>query len=243
MSPLPGQRFARLLLFAGWAVLLALLPWWLGLVLLLALTGAAVFCTRRSHHFGELCRNGLKWGLPGLLFAVQHALGGDLLAWGAALLGALLGYSLIALLESLLLHRVRRTAAPSPEWREMALAPIGPPVRIIELAPVEWRTAADAGDVRYEATGNDEGNYRFADGHTLRRVGPRCAFSPQGHWFAANQPGGGDLLFDRVRGKQHRLRGWELCGWDQDDGPWLARAADGVPVPLHEALGQDAPRD
>lgn len=244
MSAWPGQRLARNLLFAGWAVLLALLPWWLGLVLLSALTGGAVYYTRRAHHFGELCRSGLKWGLPGLLFAVQHALGGDLLAWGAALLGALLGYSLLALLESLLLHRVRRTAAPSPEWRELAMAPIGPPARIIELAPVAWREAVAADDVRYEATGTGEGNYRFAGGHTLRRLGPRCAFSPHGHWFAAHQPdGSGTLLFDRVRAKPHRLRGWELCGWDPDDGPWLSRGADGVPAPLHEALGQDVSRD
>ncbi|MGO4702392.1 hypothetical protein [Dyella sp. 2RAB6] len=244
MSPLPGQRFAKGLLFAGWTVLLALLPWWLGLALLLALTLGAVLYTRRAHRFGEICRNGLKWGLPGMLFALQRALGGAVIGWGAALLGALLGFSLIALLESLLLHRVRRSAAPSPEWSELAMAPVGPSARIIELTPVQWCDAADAGGVHYEATGKDEGNYRFADGHTLRRLGPRCAFSPLGHWFAANQAGGqGDLLFDRVRGKPHRLRGWELCGWDEDDGPWLARHADGVPVPLHQALGQDAPRD
>ena len=244
MNPPPGQRFAKGLLFAGWTVLLALLPWWLGLALLLALTVGAVFYTRRSHSYGELCRSGLKWGLPGVLFAVQRALGGDLIAWGVALLGALLGYSLLALLESLLLHRVRRTAAPSPEWRELAMAPIGPPARIIELAPVLWRDAADVHEVQYEATANGEGNYRFADGHALRHLGPRCSLSPQGRWFAASPSGGsGDVLFERRRGKQHRLRGWVLCGWDQDDGPWLARHADGVPVPLHEALGQDMPRD
>lgn len=247
MSSSPGQRFASGLLFAGWAVLLALLPWWLGLALLFALTVGAVLCTRRSHPWGELCRSGLKWGLPGMLFALQRALGGDLVAWGAALLGALVGYSLVALLESLLLHRVRHSAAPSPEWSDMAMAPIGPPARIIELVPVAWRDAvADMSreSLRYELTAADEGNYRFVDGHTLQRLGPRHAFSPQGRWFAANQPAGrGDLLFDRARGRQHRLRGWELCGWDGDDSPWLARHADGVPVPLHQALGQDAPRD
>jgi len=244
MSLPPGQRFARGLLFAGWAVLLALLPWWLGLALLIVLTIGAVIYTRRSHSFGEICRGALKWGLPGMLFALQRALGGDPVAWAAALLGALVGYTLIALLESLLLHRVRRTTAPSPEWREIAMAPVGPPARIIELVPIEWRDASTVDELSYEITAADEGNYRFADGHSLRRLGPRCAFSPQKHWFVANLPGGsGDLLFDRLRGKQHRLRGWELCGWDQDDGPWLARRADGVPVPLHEALGQEAPGD
>ena len=244
MSLLPGQRFAGGLLFAGWAVLLALLPWWLGLALLIALTLGAVIYTRRAHAFGAICRGSLKWGLPGVLFALQRALGGDLVAWGAALLGALLGYSLIALLESLLLHRVRRTSTPLPEWRELAMAPVGPPARIIELAPIEWLDAAVVREVSYEAITTDEGNYRFADGHSLRRLGPRCAFSPQGLWFAAKQPGGsGELLLDRARLRRHRLRGWMLCGWDQDDAPWLARHADGVPVPLHEALGQDAPGD
>lgn len=252
MNLLPGQRFARWLLFAGWAVLLALLPWWLGLAALLALAVGTVFYTRRLHRYGELCRSGLKWGLPGMLFALQRALGGDLIAWGAALLGALVAYSLVALLESLLLHRVRRSAAPVPEWSEIAMAPVGPPARIIELAPVEWRDAAvdssgesvPAENLRYQVTAENEGNYRFADGHILPRLGPRHAFSPQGRWFAAQQPAGrGDLLFDRLRGRPYRLRGWELCGWDGDDSPWLARHADDVPVPLHEALGQDAPGD
>ena len=133
----------------------------------------------------------------------------------------------------------------------MAMAAVGPPAHIIELVPVIW---ADAGElpgeppidprglvVGYEATSAEEGRYRFADGSAQERLGARCAFSPRGRWFAASSPMGlGDVLFDRDRGRIHRPRGWQLCGWDEHDGPWLARAADGVPAPLHEALGQAA---
>jgi len=243
-----GQRFVRSLLFAGWTVLLALCPWWLGLALLLALAVGALYYARRSAHRRDLCRRGLKWGLAGVLFAAQRALGGDLLAWGVALLGALVGYSLVALLESFLPHRSRATPPPSPEWRDIAMASIGPPAHIIELSPVAW---ADAGAslcdprglvIGYDADSEVEGRYRFADGSSQERLSARCAFSPRGRWFAASLPGGsGDVLFDRDRARMHRLRGWHLCGWDENDAPWLARHADGVPAPLHEALGQAMP--
>ena len=180
----PGQRFARWLLLAGWTVLLALLPWWLGLVLLVALTAGAAICTRRSHPWGELCRSGLKWGLPGMLFAVQRALGGDLIAWGAALLGALVGYSLVALLESLLLHRVRRASAPTPEWSELAMAPVGPPARIIELAPVQWHDAADvhvAGHAIHLDIGHPRGPRRGEAGEDLDAGFLGLLAEPAGH--------------------------------------------------------------
>lgn len=246
-----GQRLVRRLLFAGWMLLLALCPWWLGLVLLLALAGGTLYYAHRSVSSRDLCRSGLKWGLPGALYAVQSALGGDLLAWGAALLGALVGFSLVALLESFLLpRRSRRAPPPSPEWRDIAMASVGPPGRIIELVPVAWMDAGvSLSDPRgqvvaYEPTSAEEGHYRFADGSTRERLSARCAFSPRGRWFAASLPGGlGDMLFDRERGRMHRLRGWHLYGWDEDDGPWLARHADGVPAPLHEALGQAVPHD
>lgn len=244
-----GQRLVRRLLFAGWTVLLALCPWWLGLALLLVLAGGTLYYAQRSASLRDLCRSGLKWGLPGVLYAVQRVLGGDLMAWGAALLGALLGFSLVALLESFLPRRARHAPPPSPEWRDIAMASVGPPGRIIELVPVAWMDAAALSDplgqvVGYEPTSGDEGRYRFADGRTQERLSARCAFSPQGRWFAASLPGGaGAMLIDRQRGRMHRLRGWHLYGWDQEDAPWLARHADGVPAPLYEALGQAAPHD
>lgn len=252
MRTLPGQSVVRGLLLAGWIVLLALCPWWLGLLLLCIAAAGALFYARRSTNLGEACRLAAKWGLPGMLFAVQRALGGDLMAWGAALLGALVGFSLIALLESLLPRHVRpRTpvAPVSPEWREIAMAPVGPPAHIIELAPPAWFDAAAArdpsGDMYYRAASASEGSYRFADGCVLERLNAHCTFSPTGRWFAAGLADGhGVTLLDREAGRKraHRLRGWELSGWDQGDGPWLSRGTDGVPVPLHEALGQDASR-
>ncbi len=231
---------------ALWTVVLAALPWWIGLCLLVLLTLGAVIFDRRIVQLAERCRRGLRWGLPGLLFAVQRALGGDLLAWGAALLGALVGFSLVALLESLLDHRVRHKAhaQPSPEWSELALAPVGPAAHIIELSLASWRDVDSdftdpAGDaVRYEAIGNGVGRYVFATGKIIERVSQRCCFGPGGRWFVASLPGGrGDVLWDRQSHRLHRLPGWELAGWEGEQ-PWMARRRDGVPTALHEVLGQ-----
>lgn len=242
-----ARWLARTLPAASWAVLLALSPWWAGLPLLLLLALGAVMFDRRIAPYATLCRHGLRWGLPGLLFALQRALGGDLLAWGAALLGALVGFSLLVLLESLLDHRVRRTPAGrmTPEWSELALAPVGPPARIIELARASWQDAA-AGNladpagaaVRYEAHGGGRGRYVFAQGRSIERAGPRCCFGPGGRWFAACQAGRrGTVLWDRQADRIHRLAGWALSGWEGEQ-PWLARGSDGVPVSLHEVLGR-----
>ncbi len=60
-----------------WVLLLALLPWWLGLPVLLALV-AAVLLLQQSLDAAHtrLIRYALRWGLPGWLFALQRALGG-----------------------------------------------------------------------------------------------------------------------------------------------------------------------
>jgi hypothetical protein len=240
-----ARWIVRLLPAAAWTCLVGLLPWWVGLPLLLLLAAGAIAFARRIGQVAALCRRGLRWGLPGLLFAVQRGLGGDLVAWGAALLGALVGFSLVALMESLLDRRVRRAsyASPSPDWQDMALAPIGPPAQIIELTRAIWCEAGDSltdpcGDrVRYEASGNDRGRYVFAEGRVIDKASPRCCFGPGGRWFVASLPEGrGDALWDRQSDRLHRLPGWELCGWEGDQ-PWLAQSPDGVPTSLHEALG------
>ena len=224
---------------------MAALPWWMGLPLWLLLVVGAVAFHHRIDHYAHLCRLGLRWGLPGLLFAVQRALGGDLLAWGIALLGALVGYSLLALLESLLDRRVQRSAStpPSPEWSELALAPIGPAARIIELTRADWRDALagivdpDGHAVRYEPGERDRGRYDFG-GRVIDKAGPRYCFGPDGRWFAASLPGRrGHLLWDRNTDRIHRLAGWALSGWEGEQ-PWLARSMNGVPAPLHEVLGR-----
>lgn len=229
----------------AWAGVLALLPWWLGLPLLLMSALGAVWFDRRVARYAELCRRALRWGLPGFLFAVQRALGGDLLAWGAALLGALVGFSLVVLMESLLDHRVQRTPAAkaSPEWSELAMAPVGPPAHIIELTRADWRVATtefvDAtGTARFEATGDGRGRYVFAQGQVIDKASPRYCSSPGGRWFVANLPGGrGEILWDRQGQRMHRLSGWQLSGWDGEQ-PWLAASSDAAPAPLHEVLGQ-----
>src|SRR5574337_570368 len=80
-----------------WVLLLALLPWWLGFPALLALAAVVLFLQHRlAPRHARLIRHALRWGLPGGLLALQHALGGDAFAWGAALLGALAGFTRLA---------------------------------------------------------------------------------------------------------------------------------------------------
>lgn len=229
----------------AWAVLLALLPWWLGLPLLLALTVILLMLPQRLIGHAPLIRRSLRWGLPGALFALQRTLGGDAFAWGASLLGALVGYTLLVGLEAWL-DRGRRHAAVTPvsasaEWPELALAPIGPAADIIELQLPQWQSG-DAGlidprgngDARYRA-----GGYRFADGHAIDGIDPRAAFSPTGRWFAAGmERDRGVVLWDRDRDRQHRLCGWQLCGWYREQ-PWLARSEGEMPLSLSAVLGHD----
>lgn len=226
---------------AAWLVLLAALPWWLGLPLLLALAAGALLLQQRlDEEHAAWIRRSLLWGLPGMLFALQRSLGGDVFAWGAALLGALAGYTLLAGLGAWLdrdLHHAP-AGAPDAEWPELAMAPIGPPVEIIELQPPQWQTAADGlidplgGQVIYH-----DGSCLIVDGQRLDAVAMPVSFSPEGRWFAGHGSRG-VLLWDRQRGRQYRLRGWQLCGWYRDQ-PWLARRDGDMPLALPAVLGQD----
>lgn len=228
---------------AAWLLLLALLPWWLGLPLLLALAAAVTLLQHRlADAHAALIRRALRWGLPGVLFALQRALGGDAFAWGAALLGALAGYTLLVGLEAWLDREPRHApaAAPSPEWPELAMAPVGPAAEIIELQPPTWQTAMNdlvdplGGHVVYR-----EGAYRFEIGERIDGVDALAAFSPGGRWFAARLHNDrGVLLWDRQRERQHRLRGWQLGGWYREQ-PWLLRRDDDMPLALSAVLGED----
>jgi hypothetical protein len=232
----------------AWTVLLGLLPWWLGLPLLFALAAAVLLLQHRlAGEHATLIRRGLRWGLPGVLFAVQRTLGGDAFAWGAALLGALTGYTLLAGLEAWL-DRSRRdwswrrdpTAAASAEWPELAMAPIGPPAEIIELQLPAWQSAEtgllDPLAHRVEYRG---GGFVFSDGSRIDGAGPQAAFSPAGRWFGARMPNGrGIVLWDRERHQRHRLRGWQLCGWYREQ-PWLSRREGDMPLALPAVLGRD----
>jgi hypothetical protein len=180
-----------------------------------------------------------------VLFALQRTLGGDAFAWGAALLGALVGYTVLAGLEAWLDRGQRRAPATadfsSAEWPELALTPIGPAAGIIELQPPEWQSG-DAGltDPRDEGLlYYRDGGYRFADGRAIDDVGPRAAFSPAGHWFAAGMAHDrGIVLWDRDHDRQHRLHGWQLCGWHREQ-PWLVRREGEMPLALPAVLGHD----
>jgi hypothetical protein len=219
----------------AWLLLLALLPWWLGLPLLLAMVAVLLVAADRLHAYASLLRRGLRWGLPGVLFAVQRGLGGDALAWATALVGALAGFTLLAGLEAWL-DRAQRTPAAQPELREwplLAQRPIGPGAALVELQPPAWCDAPCpdpcGGEARWE-----DGRFRLVDGTLVPRVDPRATFSPDGHWFVARWARG-IVLVDCQRQRSYRLRGWDLCGWH--DEPWLARGT-GPAMSWHEVRGQ-----
>lgn len=229
-----------LLPMLAWLALLALLPWWLGLPPLLVVAAALLLPAPWPAEHARLLRNGLRWGLPGVLFALQRALGGGPFGWGAALLGALAGYTLLAGLEAWLDRDLRRAPAGTTtdaEWPELARAPIGPPARIIELQAPNWRTAvAEFADPRGGVVQWREGGYQFADG-TPVDGGEQFDFSPEGCWFAARPKNGRRLvLCDRDHHRCHRLRGWQLCGWDGEQ-PWLQWRDGDMPMPLEHVPG------
>ena len=232
----------------AWLAWLAIVPWWLGLPLLLAIVAALLIPTPRLTSQAPVLRRALRWGLPGMLLALQRGLGGDALAWGIALLGALAGFTLLAGLEAWLDRgQRRRDAVPlpvAPEWPASASGSLGPPAAIIELVRPRWHEASGkladprGGTARWQATDAPCGCWQLGDGRQLDNALPRGSFSPDGCWFAT-QPADdrGLLLLDRKRDRLHRLRGWKLCGWHAEQ-PWLMRDGRAEPVPLREALGQ-----
>lgn len=238
-----------LLPMLAWIVLLAALPWWLGLPLLLAPAATLLLLPQRlaAEHV-SLIRRGLHWGLPGLAFALPRTLGGDAFAWGAALLAALVGYTLLAGLEAWLDRHQRRAPTPAraaAEWPELALAPNGPATEIIELQVPEWQSASEDGvDPHGGHVACRQDGCHFADGHRVDAIGTptgfaQVGFSSGGHWFAARMADDGVLtLWDRRHDRQYRLRGWLLCGWHREQ-PWLIRRDGDMPLSLPAVLGRD----
>jgi len=231
----------------AWLVLLSVLPWWLGLPMLLALAAALLLLPHRLvDEHAELLRGALSWGLPGLLFALQRALGGGLMAWGAALLGALIGYTLLAGLEAWLDRHKRRAPATwsSPEWPELAQTPIGPAAEIIELQPLQWQHVNDVLDdpLLGQLTYRDDG-FQLADGRVIRNVDPQLSFSPAARWLAATiRSGRGTVLWDRQGDRHYRLDGWKLSGWYREQ-PWLARREQDMPQALSMLVATDSGHD
>jgi len=236
-------RWNDLLWSVAWTVLLALLPWWLGLPWLFAAAAALSLQQRRlSTRHVALLRRSLRWGLPGVLMAMPRAFGGGVTAWGTALLGALAGYTLLAGLEAWLDRDRRRApqATASAEWSELAMASIGPVAAIIELQPPLWQAATgDLDDPRGGRVECQADGYRLAEGTRIEGVGPHAAFSPQGGWFAVRMGGDrGVVLWDRDHHRLYRLSGWLLCGWHGGQ-PWLARREGEMPVALQAMAGRD----
>lgn len=252
-----GSSVSVWLLTLAWAVALALSPWWLGFPLLLAMAAVLLFLEHRlANEHRWLLRHGLRWGLPGVLFSLQRALGGNVFAWVIAMLGMLTGYTLLAGLEAWLDRDKRRARAASArtmplkpsavesEWPKMALAPVGPPAEIIELQLPVWHTEVDGlDDPRGGRVEYRDGSYRFDDGTKVDGVLAQAGFSPAGRWFAARIGSDrGVVLRDRERGKLHRLRGWRLDGWFREQ-PWLVRRDGDMPLALKAVLGDDASKD
>lgn len=231
--PSPLQRIWPPLV---WLVLVALLPWWLGLPLLTALAGVAVLLQSRLHP-SELrrLRRALRWGFPGLLLALLHALGADALGLVLTLVAALAGFTLLAGMDAWLDRDLRRDPAPpaDAEWPQMARASIGPPAQIIELQPPHWvLLSAALVDPRGALLAYRDGEVHFADGTVIVDIDQEAGFSADGQWFFARLRGdAGVVLWHCPSARPQRLRGWDLCGW-HGGRPWVMRRDDGVPQAL-----------
>lgn len=226
--------------WTAWLVLVALLPWWLGLPLLLSMAGMALLLQARLHAVELQClRRALRWGLAGFLLALVHALGGDALAWVIALLAALAGFTLIAGIEAWLDRALRRQPERSTdysEWPELARAPVGPPAQIIELQLPNWDSLAlgladpQGGQLIFR-----NHSIHFADGSVVDDVDSLAGFSPDGEWFFARlRHRRGIVLWHRQHAREQRLQGWDLCGWHGGQ-PWVIRGHEGVPELLSGA--------
>ncbi|MEW9624006.1 hypothetical protein [Rhodanobacter geophilus] len=223
-------------------LLLAILPWWLDLPLLVACVPALLWRGGPLQAQAWLLRRALRWGLPGLLLAILRVFGADALAWLLTLLAALAGFSLLVLLENWLDRGRRREPSPSAadEWPELAMAPIGPAATIIELQPPRWRPLEGGlvDPLGGELHGCDEA-VLLADGSRLYGVEPCCDFAGDGRWLvfpvAKHR---GVLLLDRRHDRRHRLRGWQLAGWHEGQ-PWLSRDEERMPLAISHVLGRD----
>ena len=223
-------------LLLAWAVVTAALPWWLGFPLLLSIAALAVLLQHRLDEGNPHdLRRVLRWGLVGLLVAVFRACGGDALAAVTALLAALAGFTLLAGLDAWLDRDRRRSpeSLPEAEWPDLARRPVGPPARLVELIPPQWHTSPEAwADASGHRVVFQHDGFDLGDGGRVDGVAAEAAFSPGGRWFAARLPDdAGVVLWDGQRHRQRRLRGWQLCGW-HDDQPWLSRHDDDPPQAL-----------
>lgn len=247
-----GLALRRTWPFALWLIALALVPWWLGLPLLLGIAAALPMHVERLHAWQGRLRLALRWGLPGVAFALGHGFAEAALGWTVGAVAALAGFTLLAGLETWLdrHRRVARAAVPMPpappEWPERVQAPPPAGSGIIELEPPAWQ-AVDAapialpaglwgGSLRYVRAEGFAG-FRFDDGRGVAAPPGRCAIEPGGGWLAVEIPPG-VLLWEARDGRVYRLRRRQLCGWHAGR-PWLQSGPGEMPVPLDEALRRE----
>lgn len=237
------RRWPSLILAIAWALLLALMPWWIGAPLLLAFVIAQLTRVPRLQRYSCIIRRALRWGFAGVLIASYRAFGGHALGLTFTLLVALVGFSLLVLLESWQNRKPLRDAtlaAESPEWREMAMAPVGPSAVIIELESPAWMAPSDlpVGATFHVERITDQ-SYRVGKDTKIRHVEPQICLSKGRGWAAWPMTAGpGVVLYDLARDKAFRLRGWQLFGWRGDEA-WLTRGDDQPPLALSHVLGQD----
>jgi hypothetical protein len=237
------RRWPSLILAIAWTLLLACVPWWMGVPWLLALAIAQLTHAPRLQHYNVLIRLALRWGLVGVLIASFRAFGGHALGLTYTLLVALVGFSLLVCLESWQKRTPLRDAAlaaESPEWRDMAMAPVGPSAVIIEIDPPMWMVPDDPSiDASFRVECMTDHSYRVGNDTKIQHVEPQVCMSTKRGWVAWPMTAGrGVVLYDRARDKAFRLRGWQLFGWRGDEA-WLTRGDDQAPLALSHVLGQD----
>ena len=237
------RRWPALILAVAWGLLLALVPWWIGAPLLLALVIAQLTRAPRLQPYSGVIRRALRWGFAGVSIASYRAFGGHALGLTFALLVALAGFSLLVLLESWQNRKPLRDAtlaAESPEWRDMAMAPVGPSASIIELESPTWMASSDwPADATFHIECLTDQSYRVGKHTKIHHVEPQMSLSKGQGWVAWPMTAGrGVVLYDLARDKAFRVRGWQLFGWRGDEA-WLTRGDDQPPLALSHVLGQD----
>ncbi|GLQ50244.1 hypothetical protein ACFFJT_12065 [Dyella flava] len=239
----PWRGWPAWLLAIVWTVLLAYLPWWFDLPLLLGLAATQLLHLPRLHRWSEIVRLALRWGLAGLLIATYRSLDTHPSTLTLTLLAALVGFSLLMLLESWQDHKPLRNAAmaaASPEWRDLAMNSVGPSAKLIELQPPVWLPLDDSAEIAsMDVSWMHERRCRIGESIVIDHVEPTISVAPGQVWFALPMAHGrGVVLYDRVHDRSYRLRGWQLYGWHASEA-WLSRGEDQPPLALSHVLGQD----
>jgi len=237
-----GRRWPAWLLAIAWAVLLGVMPWWAGLPLLLGLATIQLIRLPRLQRYHHVLRHALRWGFVGVLVASYRAFDNHGLGLTLAALAALAGFSLLVLLESWEDHKPQRSVAAataSPEWSELALAPIGPADTLIELQAPGWIALDGPSPLPADISLVDKHNCRIGAHTHIGSVEPQVSIAPDECWLAWPMTAWrGVVLYDRAHDRSYRLRGWQLYGWHVGEA-WLSRDEDQPPLALSHVLGQD----